>query len=186
MRHQRCRPGSRRPRKPRPRRPRRRNGAEEGRAEEGCGEGCAEEGHAEEGCGEGCAEDGHAEEGRADEEQGRDREDGVRQEERADQDRCQEGDGQEWQRDADGREAPGSLISAARPARSPRKCCERDRDHDDTIGQGRRQLDADMCGRRIAVATSFGADVRARWPRGSERRGREPHCRLGARCPPAT
>ena len=61
---------------------------------------------------------------------------------RADQDRCQEGDGQEWQRDADGREAPGSLISAARPARSPRKCCERDRDQDDTIGQGHRQLDA--------------------------------------------
>ena len=40
---------------------------------------------------------------------------------------------------------PGSLISAARPARSPRECCERHRDQDDTNGQGRRQVDADLC-----------------------------------------
>ena len=47
-------------------------------------EGCAEQGRAEEDGGE----DGGGEEGRPDEEEGRDWENGVRQEERADQDRC--------------------------------------------------------------------------------------------------
>ena len=98
-------------------------------------EGRGEEGRAEEGCDqEGCAEEGCGEEGNAGQEEGREWEDGGRREGRVDQDKCQKGDGQEWRRDTDGSEAPGSLISGGRPARSLRDCCARDRNHDDTIG----------------------------------------------------